>query len=255
MSHRGKVDGPPDLDRLRVASQRRIFYESLVDPEHGADYLSCLGEALRVRAGDHVRVTVAGRQSGLYGLPDSRSVELTYASVKMAHAAGFDAFILGNFSDAGVREARARAEITVVGLRESTLEAAAQFGRPIGLVGLESGPPVVMGSELLSSIGLREADILIESSALQPNQLVQAFSREQQAKVSLSRFLETAERLRARGARPLVPAGGVLMVMLDRQGVTSAAGLPIIDGLRAALRRAMSENPNESETAYLESPR
>jgi Asp/Glu/hydantoin racemase len=238
-----------------VASQRRIFYESLVDPEHAADYLSCLYEALHVRAGDAASVTVAGRRSGPYRVPDSSTAAMTCASALAAHAAGFDAFILGNFSDAGVREARARAEITVVGLRESTLAAAGQFDHPIGLVTLESGPALVMESELLTSIGLREVDFLIESSALQPNQLVRACSSDHQAEACVTRFLESAERLRARGARALVPAGGVLMVTLDRQGVSRAAGLPIIDGLTAALSRAMSERPNESQTSDLESPR
>jgi Asp/Glu/hydantoin racemase len=231
-----------------MASQRRIFYESLVDPEDAADYFSCLEEALHVRAGDGVTVMVAGRRSDPDRVPDARSAELTYASVQAARAAGFDAFILGNFSDAGVGESRARAGITVVGLRESTLEAAARFDRPIGLVALDSGPPLAIASELLSRVGLREADILIESSALRPNQLVTAFSSDQEAAVCLGRFLESAERLRARGARALVPAGGVLMVMLDRLGVSSAAGLPIVDGLRAALCRATSERPNESQT-------
>jgi hypothetical protein len=172
---------------------RRILYESLLDPDQAAGYFRCLVRALDVRAGAGVEVTVAGRRGGPFVARIPRVSRGTCASALAAQADGFDALILGNFTDAGVR-----------------------------------------------GIGVRQADILIDSAPVRPDQLVETLSNAGQAEPRLSRFLETSERLRARGARSLVRAGGVLMVMLDCRGVTSAAGLPVVDGLRAVLGRAIA---------------
>jgi Asp/Glu/hydantoin racemase len=158
------------------------------------------------------------------------------ASARGAAEAGFDAFVLGNFSDVGVEEARAGAPIVVVGLGEATLDEARTLGEPAGAVVLDgSGAGSAGAHDGLSTL-------TVETPGLVPGELLRSFRVDAVRRAAFRAFFAAAERLRDRGARSIVAAGGALMVLLDREGIESAAGLPIADGLAAAVRRAVAES-------------
>lgn len=175
------------------------------------------------KAGPTVDLAVAGRP-GAYDT-GAAAAERTVSSVLAAEARGFDAFVLGNFSDVGVREARERASIAVEGLGQSALAAAQTVGSPIGLVAV-------------GSAGAGRPGILVEPGGFTPGELVAAFGDERLADIAIARFFEAADILQARGASALVPGGGVLMLLLDHKGITLAAGLPVVDGLAAVINAA-----------------
>jgi allantoin racemase len=119
----------------------RIYWQSFVDGGQNAAYLERLAEYLNGIADSDTQVVVRGmsppdRDFGR--LTEFRCSILAVDNAIAAEAEGFDGYVFGHFQDPGLYEARSAVRIPVVGAGEATLHIAAQYGRRIGLVSIDS---------------------------------------------------------------------------------------------------------------------
>lgn len=155
--------------------------------------------------------------------------------LKNAHRAqdeGFDAFLIGNIADPGLREAREAVDIPVLGLCESALHVACMMGASFSLVTINQKftPRIV---ENVWRYGLK--DRMAGVSRMNVARLMDLGhcfdDDEAQARV-LAQFEHAAGQTVQAGAEVVIPAGGVVMALLAHAGVhQSAAGAPVLNGI------------------------
>src|SRR5215510_191481 len=118
----------------------RVFWQSFVDASVNAPYMARLSEYLNSIAAPGTAVHVEGisppdREFGR--LAEFRCAIQAIDNGIEAEERGFDAYVMGHFQDPGLYELRSALEIPVIGTGESTLLAATQLGRRLGLVTID----------------------------------------------------------------------------------------------------------------------
>src|SRR3972149_7479045 len=142
--------------------------------------------------------------------------EVIYNAIK-AEKEGYDAFLIGNITDAGMREAREMVNIPVLGLSETSLHIASIMGANFGLVAIaEKWIPRLM--ENVDCYGLRQKFSGIEVMETSPLNLRKAFRDDARRKDVIARFTSAAEKLVANGAEAIIPAGGEVGVFVIEAG-------------------------------------
>ena len=122
---------------MRGVAGARIWYQSFTDPDADRPYFTRLKEYLGSVSSPGCQVEVFGIQPGArYPGPitDFRCAAQAIANALTAQERGYDAFVIGNFGEAGLAEARSAVRIPVIGLGEATMLHACTLGRKIGLV-------------------------------------------------------------------------------------------------------------------------
>lgn len=158
-------------------------------------------------------------------------------NVHTAMARGFDAFLIGNICDPGLREAREFASIPVLGLCESSLHIAAMMGASFSLVTINAKftPRIV---ENVHRYGL--ASRLAAVSRMQVDRLLDlklAFEDKSACDRLAAEFDRCARANAERGAEVVIAAGGVVMALLAHADIHEAGGgLPILNGITALVK-------------------
>ncbi|MGC2175184.1 MAG: aspartate/glutamate racemase family protein [Acidimicrobiales bacterium] len=144
-----------------------------------------------------------------------------------AEGEGYDAVAISCFFDPGLREARSLVAIPVVSLCETSLLVASAMGGRYGLIGL--GPEqVYVLEELVTRYGAtgRVAATLPMSPPVTEDDLESLHAG---GGGLVERVEAVARRAVDMGADLIIPAEGVLNTALMRRGVTSLAGVPVLD--------------------------
>ncbi len=157
-------------------------------------------------------------------------------NVHIAMERGFDAFLIGNICDPGLREAREFANIPVLGLCETSLHLACMMGASFSLVTINSKftPRIV---ENVDKYGLRSrmaAVNLMQVSRLLD--LSHAFEEKAALDRIASDFDRAAKANADAGAEVVIAAGGVVMALLAHANIHEAGGLPILNGITALVK-------------------
>ena len=122
---------------MRAIADARIWYQSFTDPDADRPYFTRLQAYLASVASPGCQVEVLGIQPGARypGLvTDFRCAAHVITNALTAQDQGYDGFVIGNFGEAGLAEARSAVRIPVIGLGEATMLHACTLGRTIGLV-------------------------------------------------------------------------------------------------------------------------
>ena len=149
-----------------------------------------------------------------------------------AMARGFDAFLIGNIADPGLREAREIADIPVLGLCESAMHMACMMGANFSFVTInEKFTPRIV--ENVARYGLRER--FVGANRMQIERITDlgpGFDNpDAQARI-LAQFNEAARKNTAAGAEVVIAAGGVVMALLAHAGIHATEdGVPILNGI------------------------
>lgn len=219
----------------------RIFWQSFVDAEASAPYLARLADYLRGIAAPGVTVEVHGispsdRDFGR--LAEFRcSIQAVDNGID-AERAGYDVFVLGHFQDPGLYELRSALSIPVVGAGESTLFAAAQLGRRLGLVTLDPAFEV-WHLEQAERHGLGGRVCHVKGMSCVPQDFSAAFEGDGEAKARLLRRLgECAEPMVAAGADVIVPAGVLPGLLIATERGFRVGHAPVINCASVALKSA-----------------
>ena len=155
--------------------------------------------------------------------------EVIFNAMK-AEREGFDAFLIGNISDAGIREAREAVNIPVLGLCETSLHVACMMGANFSLVTISpKWTPRLL--ENVHRYGLERRLVAAEPMATSPLDLKRCFVEPDHLKVILGQFNECADRLLEKGTEVIVPAGGDIIVFLADAGIHEYKNAPILNGI------------------------
>lgn len=158
-------------------------------------------------------------------------------NVHLAMERGFDAFLIGNICDPGLREAREFASIPVLGLCESSLHLACMMGSSFSLVTINSKftPRIV---ENVDKYGLRGR--LAAVNRMQVERLLDlgaAFEDKAACDRLVAEFDRAARANADAGAEVVIAAGGVVMALLAQADIHEAGGgLPILNGITALVK-------------------
>jgi allantoin racemase len=158
-------------------------------------------------------------------------------NVHLAMARGFDAFLIGNICDPGLREAREFASIPVLGLCESSLHLACMMGTSFSLVTINAKftPRIVENVERyglrgrLAAVNRMHVERLLDLPAAFDDKAISA---------RLAAEFDRAARANAEaGAEVVIAAGGVVMALLAHADIHEAGGgLPILNGITALVK-------------------
>lgn len=155
-----------------------------------------------------------------------------------AERQGYDAFVMGSFSEPYLREMRTAVDIPVVSLTEAALLMGCSLGGQIGLI--SNAPNVAYMTKLSVAKHHLEARVL-EVTALSPGmdeyELIAA--RDDPAEL-IANFTATARALIARGAEVIVPAEGVMAEILAHAGLHSIDKAVVLDVFAAAWSQALA---------------
>ncbi len=154
-----------------------------------------------------------------------------------AMAQGFDAFLIGNIADPGLRECREIANIPVLGLCETSLHVACLMGANFSLVTInEKFTPRIV--ENVVRAGLR--DRLAAVHRMKVDRILnldQGFSDPVIQKDLIDQFQAAAKANTDAGAEVVIAAGGVVMALLAHAGVyTTPSGAPILNGITTLIK-------------------
>jgi allantoin racemase len=158
-------------------------------------------------------------------------------NVQTAMKEGYDAFLIGNIADPGLRECREIASIPVLGLCESALHLASIMGASFSLVTLNEKFTARIVENVdraglrsrLNSIGRMKLDRILD--------LKEGFTDPTARQSIIDMFMQAAAPTVDQGAEVVIPAGGVAMALLADAGVHHAGrGAPILNGITSLVK-------------------
>lgn len=157
-------------------------------------------------------------------------------NVHVAMERGFDAFLIGNICDPGLREAREFATIPVLGLCESSLHIACMMGVKVSLVTINAKftPRIIENVERYGLMGRLAAVNRMQVERLLD--LAAAFDEAAALERIRVSFDKAAQANAEAGAEVTIAAGGVVMALLAEADIHEAAGLPILNGITALVK-------------------
>ena len=213
----------------------KLWYQSLAREAQTIDYGADLKKVIAMAAepGTTVHVQGLSEAAGIGAhfrfLEYHDTKEVIYNALE-AEKQGYDAFLIGNITDAGLREARELVNIPVLGLSETSLHVASMMGASFGLIAIaERWVPRLM--ENVERYGLRGKLAGIEAMQTSPLDLRKAFRDEARRQDVIERFSEAAEKLVAKGAEVLIPAGGEVGVFVIDAGLFELQNAPVVSGI------------------------
>ncbi|MGG5811117.1 aspartate/glutamate racemase family protein [Falsiroseomonas sp. CW058] len=220
----------------------KLWYQSLTRPDAWPEYQAALLRVLARAADPGTQVDVHGiEQRGGVGdqyrrLEFIETIEVL-DNVARAEAEGYDAVLLGNIADPGLRTAREMATIPVVGLCETSLFTACQMGVSVGLV-VSNDKHFSRVQENVALYGMTTRVVAVERMAV--DRLVdldEAFREGAVRDRILGQFHAAAEACVARGAEVVIPAVGVAMVLLAEAGIhETVKDTPVLCGPMALVQ-------------------
>ncbi|WP_203074021.1 aspartate/glutamate racemase family protein [Falsiroseomonas ponticola] len=158
-------------------------------------------------------------------------------NVVTAMEQGYDAFLIGNIADPGLRECREIADIPVLGLCETALHLASIMGASFSLVTLNEK----FTARILENVdraGLRGR--LAGTARMQMDRILdlkEGFTDPEARARILAQFQQAAAETVERGAEVVIPAGGVAMALLADAGIHDAGrGAPILNGITSLIK-------------------
>jgi allantoin racemase len=225
----------------------RLWYQSFSNFSAFGQYNEALRAIVRSAADGETAIDIFDLREGggiadQYRYLEYRDVGEVIANGIKAQKDGYDAFLIGNIADPGIRELRELLTIPVLGLCETTLSIACMMGSAFTLVTVnDKFTPRVRENVLRYGFGSRMASLETMSVDHLPR-LAPGFSNSpDDAAVRgaiFDGFREAARKGIARGAEVIVPAGGVVMAMLANAGIHEVDDVPILNGTVALTKMA-----------------
>jgi Asp/Glu/hydantoin racemase len=224
----------------------RIWHQSMATLSEFGPYQDLLRQHAAAVTPSGVQVDIHGAKAKSYaGRPPAHVLRYAYlkhliqaqaiAACRQAEDAGYDAVAMATFSDPYLRECRSLVDIPVASMPESCLFVASSLAARSALICLTAAS-IRRVTELIDGLGVstRVSGVYALEPAVSEHTLVELMAAPGLG--ALTHSLERlAERAMAGGAEILIPAEGALNELLWSRGLTSAGGLPVLDGLSATL--------------------
>ena len=228
----------------------RLWHQSMTELAGLGAYRDFLLAHSQALLGNEATVQVEGLRAGTYHgrTPTSalgnafvyhRAVDQIIDNAIRAEQDGFDAFVIGSYSEPLLREIRSAVDIPVIGILESSMLVSCSLGKRIAPIA--NAPEISfivqnavekhgLESRVLPCVPIdppmHEAELLA-AAASHPQGVLEAFSRAAQQAIS------------QQGADVIVPAEAVLATLMVANKLTHISGAPVVDVLAIAWRYAV----------------
>ena len=220
----------------------RIWYQSMTKAGAWPAYNVALREVIASVCDPGTQVEVhgiagPGGVGDQYRYLESIETQEVLANVERASREGFDAFLVGNICDPGLREAREITDMPVLGLGETSAHFASLVAGNFAVV---TGSPkhVPRIAENFRRYG--HTHTLHSARSMRMVRLVDlddGFSDPAAGRGLVDSFLAQSDAACAEGAEAIIPAVGVLMVLLAKAGLhATPAGAPVVNGVKALVK-------------------
>jgi Asp/Glu/hydantoin racemase len=213
----------------------KLWYQSLARQTESTPYGTMLQRVIdgACDPGTTVHLKGVAESAGIgvhYRFLEYHDIREVIFNAMKAEREGYDAFLIGNISDGGIREAREVVNIPVLGMCETSLHIACMMGASFGFVGISPKwtPRLV---ENVERYGLERRLVAIEPMNTSPLDLKRCFVEPAHLQFIVGEFNERAGRLLAQGAEVIIPAGGDVIVLLADAGIYEVGGAPILNGI------------------------
>ena len=213
----------------------KLWYQSLARHTESIPYGAILRRLIGSCAdpGTEVHIQGIAEAAGIgvhYRFLEYQDTKEVIYNALRAEREGYDAFLIGNTSDAGIREAREMVNIPVLGLSETSMHIACMMGASFGLVTIsEKWTPRNM--ENVRRCGLESRMVGAEPLNTSPMELRKSMGDRTLRDQVIADFMAAAKRLLERGAEVIIPAGGDIIVFLMEDGIYEVERAPIVNGI------------------------
>jgi len=216
----------------------RLWHQSVTELRRDTPYSQALVKRARTVLGDEVSVETFGLPAGTYH-GRAASVALSNAFIYHrildrfidqaieAERQGYDAFVIGSFSEPFLAEIRSVVDIPVTSVFEASVLVGCSLGSKLALI--TTSPDVsamVEKAVAMHHMEARVASILSISPSFEGSVLHSVFSNPAPI---MTAFNQTAAKAIEMGADVLIPAEGILAVLLPEQGITRLHNAPVLD--------------------------
>lgn len=222
----------------------RIWYQTMTDVGSYPTYRDALEKHARRVLGEGSPVSVHGVRPGTYdGRPPVTVLKYPYSyhvlleqvlgNVLRAEAEGFDAVVLGSYSEPFLREARSAVDIPIASMAEATLLVGCSVAAKAALITV-TDDIAYMAERLVAThrLGERVACVRRVDPPVDEAELLAMFA-DPSAFVEL--FVEQARRAIADRADVIIPAEGVLNELLVESGLREVDGVSVMDCVGVSL--------------------
>jgi Asp/Glu/hydantoin racemase len=227
----------------------RIWHQSVNELSRIAAYKQGIEAHARAFLGTEAQVEVHGLPEGTYGaLSPSDALGNAYTYHRLlsplvdmaveAERQGYDAFVMGSFSEPYLREMRTAVDIPVASLTEAALLTGCSLGSQIGLI--SNAPNVAYMTRLSVAKHHLEARVLSVTSLSPGMDEYELIAAREDPSALIAAFTNTARDLIAKGADVIVPAEGVMAEIFAHKGLKQIDKAVVIDVFAAAWSHALN---------------
>jgi allantoin racemase len=216
----------------------RLWHQSTTELKRDAPYSRALVRRAHHVLGDQVVIDTFGLPAGSYhgrsvsGANGNAFVYHRILDQMIDHAIeaerqGYDGYIIGSYSEPFLKEIRSAVDIPVTSILETTLLVGCSLGSKLAFI--TTSPNVVGMIEkavAFHQMQPRVAAILSLDPAFQGPRLHSAFD---DPKPLLESFERTSAQAIAQGADVIIPAEGIIAVILTEHGLTRFQDAPVMD--------------------------
>ena len=232
---------PGESTMRAIASEPvRIWYQSFVDPREQRPYMTRLQDQLMHYAAPQLSVEVHGISPPdrfLSPLTEFRCAAHAIRNAIRAQQAGFSAYVIGHFQEPGLLESRCAVDIPVIGLGEAAMLYACTLGRTFGLVTIN--PCFIpWHRDQIARLGLGQRAVGVRAVNTEVATYMEAFEVDTAYEQVKEHFAIEAQSLVEVGAEVIIPAGGLPMLLLERETGWTVNGAVVLNGLAAVLTMA-----------------
>ncbi|MGE7417720.1 aspartate/glutamate racemase family protein [Methylobacterium tarhaniae] len=227
----------------------RIWHQSVNELSRIAAYKQGIEAHARAFLGAEAEIHVQGLPEGTYGdLSPSDALGNAHLYHRVlgpiveqaveAERQGYDAFVIGSFSEPYLREMRTAVDVPVVSLTEASLLVGCSLGTRIALI--SNAPNVAYMTKL--SVAKHHLEARVQAvTALEPGMDEYALiAARDDPSALIEAFTRKARALIAEGAEVIVPAEGVMAEIFATQGLRRIGGAVVLDVFAAAWSHALS---------------
>lgn len=216
--------------RAVVEPDTEVVVQGLPGP---ADYVVPVASTKDGTAPDGAVTTIDVIGSAyLYNITLRQAIE----TARQAEREGYDAYVIGSWTDPFLREMRSAVDIPVVSTVEASLLLARSLGRMQGHISLNDTMARVV-SDRAREYGLSDRVVGVYALGHDMDEWVIQAAWNQPDKI-VARFNELAGQAIQAGADVIIPAEGIITEFLYANGVTKVASAPVLDTFGIAWKYA-----------------
>lgn len=222
----------------------RIWFQSTVEIATYHSYRQALLDHF-ARVAPDLEVALHGVPDGTWGgLANSQVMQMPYAyhkilsdvlfvQLRKAEREGYDAFVLGSFTEPWLRELRSMTDIPVVSTAEAAVHVACSVAQKFALVTMnvenEWFQRVNMQARSLEG---RVSGIYVVRPEATEREINTIFT---DPSAYLARFTDVARRAIGQCADAIIPSEGLVATVVARNDLREIDGVPVVDPIAAAV--------------------